>query len=373
MKRLQQHYIIQDLKKKMVVITGPRQAGKTWLAQNIASTYGNSTYLNYDDQDHRAIIETKAWLHDTELLVLDELHKMPMWKNYLKGVYDTKHKELNILVTGSARLDVYDHMGDSMAGRYFRHRLLPLSLSELHYIGYQATLNDLLARSGFPEPFLEHDEIEVERWRQQYFASLLTTDLLEFGSINHINSMRTILELLRRSVGSPISMQSIARDVKLSPTSVKKYIDILEALYIIFKVTPYSRNIARSILKEPKIYFFDSGMVIGDIGAKIENLTAFSLLKYCYGLTDYKAQTHKLHYLRTKDGKEVDFALVHDQELIWSIEVKHKDKDISKHLKYFCNKYHVSGVQVVKELVSEYQQDEIQVRNLEDYLKGLAF
>ena len=115
MERIQKAAIIKDLSKKMAFIAGPRQAGKTWLAKAIASEYPDAVYLNYDRATDRKLIRTEGWLSSTKLLILDEIHKMPKWKNYLKGVYDTK-EHLKILVTGSARLDIFNHM-DQRQGR----------------------------------------------------------------------------------------------------------------------------------------------------------------------------------------------------------------------------------------------------------------
>lgn len=103
MQRVQQQQILKDLQKKMVFLVGPRQSGKTYLAQVIATGFLHQAYLNWDHFPDQAIIKKQSWAHDTELLILDELHKMPKWKNYLKGLHDTKPTHLKILVTGSAR------------------------------------------------------------------------------------------------------------------------------------------------------------------------------------------------------------------------------------------------------------------------------
>lgn len=127
MERFQEAAILLDLKKKMVFLCGPRQVGKTWLAKKIASDFPKSVYLNYDRLEDREIIRREGWRSSAELLVLDEIHKMKGWKNYLKGVFDTRDPHLKILVTGSSRLEMFRHAGDSLAGRFFRHRLLPFS------------------------------------------------------------------------------------------------------------------------------------------------------------------------------------------------------------------------------------------------------
>jgi predicted AAA+ superfamily ATPase len=372
MERSQKTTILKDLQRKMVFLVGPRQAGKTWLAKDIAKHYDQSLYLNYDHLADRTVILNQSWLPSTDLLILDELHKMPDWKNYLKGLYDTRPPSLAILVTGSARLDIYDQLGDSLAGRYFRHRLLPFSLAELSQTNRRdITVDTLLERSGFPEPLLADNQTEANRWRLQYINSLLSTDIFEIDSIRNIRAMQLVFQLLRNRVGSPVSFQSLAEDVNVSPTTIKTYIHLLEALYVIFRITPYSRNISRSLLKEPKLYFFDTGLVQGDDGARLENLVAVSLLKHICGKIDDLAQEYSLQYLRTKDGQEVDFALVRDQEIDQIIEVKLSDATPDKSLVSFHKKYHYPAIQLVKSLRTEHISQGIQILDATKYLAKL--
>jgi hypothetical protein len=183
MLRAQQQFITQDLAQKMVFLTGPRQVGKTYLAQEIAKGFQKSVYLNYDYFEDRDIIKNVGWLLDTELLILDELHKMRSWKNYLKGVYDTKPRNLKIIVTGSARLDMLRRSGDSMAGRFFTHRLNPLSLVEIPEDA-EKNLERLLSRGGFPEPYLAETDEEANRWRMQYVDGLIRNDILDFEKVH---------------------------------------------------------------------------------------------------------------------------------------------------------------------------------------------
>jgi len=371
MRRAQEKYILSDLDKKIVLLVGPRQAGKTWLAKTIATKFPNSVYLNYDQHTDRKILTEQSWLDTTDLLILDELHKMPDWKNYLKGLYDTKPSSMRLLVTGSARLDVYDKLGDSLAGRYFRHRLLPFSLSEIKQVQEEPNINKLIERGGFPEAYLAESTTEANRWRLQYINSLLSTDIFEFDTIHNFKAVRLVFDLLRNKVGSPISYQSLAEDVEVSPSTIKKYIQILEALFIVFRITPYSKNIARSLLKEPKLYFFDTGLVQGDEGARLENFVAISLLKHVYGMVDYQALSYDLHYLRTKDGQEVDFALVRDDTIEKIIEVKLSDREISKPLLNFSNRYGYEAIQLVKSLGNEYQHLNVKVLKAETFLRNL--
>ncbi|MBS0628837.1 MAG: ATP-binding protein [Verrucomicrobia bacterium] len=372
MDRYQKEAIQKDLQKKMVLLAGPRQAGKTTLAKRIATEFKSSIYLTYDNTEDRKILLNEGWLPSTELLIFDELHKMPEWKNYLKGIYDTKLPHQKILVTGSARLEIFNKVGDSLAGRFFLHRLMPLSPAECEKLNKSYSIERFLERGGFPEPFLTQELVDASRWRLQYIDSLLRTDVLDFDDIQNLNAIRLVFELLRERVGSPISYTSIANDVAISPNTVKKYIQILEALYIVFRVTPHSKNIARSLLKEPKIYFFDVGLVKGDNGARFENLVAICLLKHVYYKIDYEAKQYSLNYLQTKEKHEVDFALVCENEIEKLIEVKNGHQTVSSGLHYFHEKYDLPAVQVVKELKRERIEKGIEVIRGETFLRNLA-
>lgn len=373
MYRRQIEQIIKDLDKKLVFIVGPRQVGKTWLAREIGKKFTHTAYLNYDRAEDRQIMRDESWPKNTELLILDELHKMKGWKNYLKGIFDTKEDGQKIIVTGSARLNTFRQAGDSMLGRFFVHHLLPFSLSETKDIksDFNVDVERFLIRGGFPEPFLAKTDTDADRWRKQYFDGLVRTDILDFETVHDFQAIKMVLELLRKKVGSPISYSSIAEDVQISPITVKRYIEIFESLYIVFRVTPYSKNIARSILKEPKIYFFDNGLVVGDEGVKFENLVANSLLKHTLGSTDYTGKDFALKYVRTKNGKEVDFALAEDGKISKLVEVKLTDGNFGENLKYFCDKYGYAGVQVVKNLKREKSIGNIEIISADNFLKDL--
>ena len=226
-------------------------------------------------------------------------------------------------------------------------------------------LSELLPRGkilrNFWPTYLVASDTEANRWQQQYVDSLLQEEVLTFADIQNIRTFETVVDLLRTRVGYTISYQSIALDLGISPNTVKKYIQILEALYIIFRVTPYSKNIARSLIKEPKIYFFDTGLVKGDDGAKFENLVAVCLLKHIYSKIDYLGEEYALHYIRTKDKEEVDFAIIKDKKIQLLIEAKNSDDVLSKTLKKFHEKYQLPAMQVVKLLRQTKQIDKIKI------------
>lgn len=371
MDRKQRQVIQKDLDKKIVFIAGPRQTGKTWLAQEIAKSFLSPVYLNYDRLEDRRIIDTESWLDSTDLLILDELHKKPGWKSYLKGLFDTRKPGLRMIVTGSARLDFIRSGGDSMAGRFFTHRLYPLSMGELEGSPHAGQLERLMMRSGFPEPFLAEDDVTALRWRNQYIDGLIREDVVNFEQIASFRAIQLVLELLREQTGSPVSYTSIARDVAVAPNTVKKYIQILEALFIVFRVTPFSRNIARALLKEPKLYFFDTGLVKGNEGARYENLVALALLKQVSADEDIRGIRGGLHYIKTKDSREVDFCIAADGVPKFLVEAKLAENTPSPHLLHFCGKYNLPGIQAVKNLKREFVQGPVEVRQALPWLRTL--
>jgi uncharacterized protein len=374
MKRYLDDRVSRDLEKKMVFLTGPRQVGKTTLSRWLIEKSGGQ-YLNFDISEDRRLIEMRQWSPRAPLLVLDEIHKMSDWKSWLKGVYDGKPITQQLLVTGRARLDTFRQSGESLAGRFFGLRLHPISLRE--WCEQTSTppsdaLTHLLERGGFPEPCLAADNAEAERWRRQYFDGLVRHDVLEFSRITEVNAIKLFAQMLRSRVGSPLSLASMARDLAVAPTTLKKYLDILEALYIVFVVRPWHNNIARSVLQAPKVYFYDTGLVDGDEGIRFENLVATSLLKHVQYLYDVEGKEVGLHYIRTKDDAEVDFAVSHKNELTQLVECKLRDDQPHRSLKRFADAFpQTQAVQLLRDLKHSFDTGRIQVRRADEWLMTL--
>jgi len=366
--------IHKDLLKKIVIVTGPRQVGKTWLAKELMKEFRNPQYLNYDHLDDARIIRSQTWSLDADLLVLDEVHKMKEWKGFIKGSYDTRPAGQSILITGSARLDTFRQAGESLAGRYFSYRLHPLSVRELKdSLPPREALKLLNRLGGFPEPFLSGSETEAARWRKQYYTDLIREDILEFSRIHEIKAIRLLVEMLRERIGSPLSYTSLAGDLQIAPNTVRKYVDILESLCIIFLVRPFHSNIARAVLKEPKVYFFDSSYVMGDEGIRLENTCAVSLLKHVQYLQDTAGEDLSLCYLRTRDGREVDFALCQENRNTVLIEVKLAGNRPSPGLLYFQKRMPgVPAFQLVQNLRQEESVDGVSIISAERWLSELA-
>lgn len=375
MKRYLDARVRQDLQKKMVVLTGPRQVGKTTLSRQLVGELTGAQYLNYDVAAHRSVMLAQSWRQSAPLLVLDEIHKMRDWKAWLKGVADGRAPEQQVLVTGSARMDTFRQSGESLAGRYFRLRLHPLSVrewAEQTQVSPHAALAHLLERGGFPEPALAASHDEAQRWRNDYFAGLVREDVLEFSRLQEVNAMRLFAEMLRSRVGSPLSLASIGRDLNLSPVTLAKYLDILQALFIVFVVRPWHRNIARATLQAPKVYFYDTGLVQGDDGIRFENLVACHLLKNVQWQQDTRGAPVELHYIRTKDEAEVDFCLSSADTLTHLVECKLSDPKPHRALSRFAEQWpQAQAVQLLCECKAEADIGRLEIRDAASWLAAL--
>jgi len=355
MRRCLEKYIQKDLKNKIILITGPRQTGKTTLAKRLQGTYD---YFNYDNAEDRLGLLEKSWDRSKELVIFDELHKLKNWKSWLKGIYDTERMPPAIVVTGSAKLDTYRKVGDSLAGRFFQFRLHPLDLKEIHKehdsLGPEKDLDRLLEIGGFPEPFLEGDQTYYNRWKKSHLDIILRQDLIDLENIQQISSVETLIQLLKKRVGSPLSYRSLAEDLHCSDKTVKRWLSVLETLYVVFKVTPFHKNVSRSLLKAPKYYFYDTGQVMGDPGTKLENLVACSLLKEIHFREDCLGEAWNLYYLRDKDGREIDFLITQNDDPSLMVEVKWSDANLSSNFAYFEKYFNtIKKIQLVKELHRE--------------------
>ncbi|MFP4385064.1 MAG: ATP-binding protein [Spirochaetia bacterium] len=368
MRRLLQEQIQKDLQRKIVIITGPRQAGKTTLAKMVNGEYD---YLNYDYAEHRAAFKEKSWDRNKDTLILDELHKMKNWKSWLKGVYDVEGIPPSLLVTGSARIDTFRKAGDSLAGRYFLYHLHPFDIKEVrNEIEPEEAFERIMHYGGFPEPFLENDERFYLRWRKTHSDIILKHDLVDLESVKNITAMETLAELLKKRVGSPVSYANLARDLECDAKTVKRWLSLLENLYVVFAVRPYHKNIARSILKEPKYYFYDTGQVKSGEGGKLENLTACALKKEVDYIEDSLGLNIGLHYLRTKEGREIDFAVVPESGRPLLIEVKTGDDSPSKAFNHYTKFFDECGkIQLVRKLSREKTfPDGTEIRHLVPWL-----
>ena len=327
--------VSDDLERKMVFVGGPRQTGKTTMAKQLCHEAGfdtKSRYLNWDAPEDRENILVERFPTGPGYLVLDEIHKYSRWRQVVKGLYDKRGDELQILVTGSARLDYYRRGGDSLQGRYHFFRLFPLTYAELA-MPAPSTLRDLLVYGGFPEPFMLQSETESKRWSREYRSRIVREELADLENVRDLGIIEKMALRLPELVGSPLSINALREDLQVSHQSVSRWIGMLENLYMLFRIYPFGASRIRAVKKEPKHYHLD-WTVVKDTGKRFENLVACHLLKWCFFLQDTEGRDIELRYFRDVDRREVDFVIVEDGNPVHFIECKKSGKNISRSLNY---------------------------------------
>ncbi len=357
--------------KSMVFLSGPRQCGKTTFAKSLLAGYANSVYANWDiARDKKIILSNPSFFENLErrdtstpLVVLDEIHKYRKWKNYLKGVYDGNADNYHFLILGSGRLNVYRKGGDSLAGRYFEMSLFPLTLAELSSFhldfnsfqkdplivlenetaAMQNSLEQLEMLSGFPEPFLSGRKSFFLRWETAYGRQLIREDLRDATQIRQIDQVELLYSILPSKVGSPLSNDNLAQDLQTSGPTIRTWIETFEALFIIFRLTPWTSKISRSVTRERKAYFYNPAL-IDSPGPRLENIVALELYRAISSWNDRGLGRFSLHYLRNRDKEEVDFLVADNRKPLFMVEVKASDTSIPASLKKFQNMLQIPGI-----------------------------
>lgn len=353
-KRRIESIIKKDLNRKMVLLAGPRQCGKTTLAE-ILLDCTKGAYYNWDIDKHKRLIKNNELNLEAKLWVFDEIHKYKYWRNWLKGIFDLHKNKHKILVSGSAKLDVYSRGGDSLQGRYYFHRLHPFTLSEILELktnniekipeleiennlkNAKNTLKDLLRFGGFPEPFCSGSEQESLRWRLTYGTRLIREDIRDLERVFDLDKMETLYEHLPATVGSILSINSLREDLEVNFRTIKNWIDIFERNYVCFKVLPFGSAKIKAVKKESKLYFWDWGFV-EKRSARFENVIAMHLLRLCHWITDVYGEKAELRYVRDVRGRETDFIILKKNQPWIAIEVKESEQDLDSNLKYFLEK-----------------------------------
>ena len=367
MRRYLEKPVLQDLKSKMVFISGPRQVGKTTVCRHVAPQ--KHRYMNWDVLTDREFILREKFPCE-KFIIYDEIHKFHNWRNYIKGFYDKSRKKKKILVTGSARLDYYRHSGDSLIGRYHHYRLHPLTVRELN-IKTQKGIQDLLTLGGFPEPFLSGSKTKSLRWIRENRSRVVYEDISVLEFSKNLSQMEALILRLPDLTGSPLSINSLREDLNTAHKTVSKWLNIFERMHLIFTIPPYTSNRLRSLKKEQKHYHYNWAEV-SDLSARFENLVAGHLLKWVHFQQDHKGENIELNYFRDTDKREVDFIVVKNKKPMWAVEVKIQSKQISSSLKFFKKKFpKTKCIQVHLKGSEEYSQNGIQCLGWFSFLNQL--
>lgn len=361
--------------KPMVFMAGPRQVGKTTLAQSIAERFTNRAYFNWDVISDRKLLTREPYFFETlerrdqttPLVVFDEIHKYRLWKNYLKGVYDQYHDDFRFLVTGSGRLDIYRRGGDSLAGRYALFRLWPFTLAEL--AGRRSKLDEFLADplgiipdddgsasgiwkrlsqfSGFPEPYVQGRPTAYRRWSITYHSQLIREDIRDLTGVRSVGEVETLFTLLPERVGSLLSISSLVEDLRVAYNTVKSWLEVLERFYLTFSIAPWTHRVVRAIQKAKKTYLLDYAIIENE-AARFENMVALELFRAVSIWNDLGHGPFGLHFLRNKEKEEVDFLLTEKRRPLLLVEAKRSETDVAPALRKFQGQLGVPAIQLIE-------------------------
>ena len=325
--------IVQLLEEFSAVgVLGPRQVGKTTLAEEIAASFNpEPIYLDLESPTDKAKLnESEAYfeLHKGRLIILDEIQRVPELFQILRGVIDRQrrqgHKTGQFLILGSASLDLLKQSSESLAGRIAYKELSGLIVSEIN----QADQDRLWLRGGFPDSFLARNDQASLRWRMNFIGTYLERDVPQFGPRIPATSLRLLWTMLAHNQGGQLNIAQIGANLGITAPTAKRYIELLEDLLLIRTLRPWSGNLGKRLVKAPKIYIRDSGLthallnltalddVLGHpvVGASWEGFVIENILSCLpIGATPW--------FYRTSAGAEIDL-VIESSGKRWAIEIK---------------------------------------------------
>ena len=313
----------------VVTISGPRQAGKTTLARTHFPDYA---YANLESPDIRALALSDPHAFFTQFpapLIIDEIQRVPELLSYIQVRVDEARQRGQFILTGSHQPRLRQAVAQSLAGRTALLSLLPLSIAELKEAGIEHTRDEFI-HQGFL-PGLYGEGIDPTRLYRSYFQTYVERDVREMINLRRLVDFEAFMRLLAGRIGQILNLSSLANDVGVSSTTLKEWLSVLEASYVVFRLTPYFENLGKRVVKSPKVYFTDVGLasyllgiesptVAGRdplIGSLFENMVVLEALK---ARLNAGREPH-LFFYRDQQGHEVDLLFQTERRLI-PIEIK---------------------------------------------------
>lgn len=344
--RINKHYSV-------IVVTGPRQSGKTTLCKNVFKDYH---YINLENPDVReqVAVSPKAFLEEhTKGIIIDEVQRYPQLFSYIQVIVDENPKSRFVL-TGSSNFALMEKVTQSLAGRAATLTLLPLSLKELGRRTQIATTNTLLFNGGYPAVWAK--KIPVQDVSRNYYNTYIDRDVRQLLNVKEITKFQTFIRLCAGRISTEFNASSFSNEIGVSVHTIQEWLSVLEASYIIFRLPPFYRNVGKRLIKTPKLYFCDTGLVCFLLGienpkqlathplrgAIFENLVILEFLKNRFN----KGKLSNLFYYRDKSQREVDIVQEGGNKL-FAYEIKSAKafhKDFLNNLDYLRK---VIGVDVV--------------------------
>ena len=333
----------------VITITGPRQSGKSTLAK---AAFPNKRYISFDDKNYRELAKSnpgdflKAF---PDGLIIDEAQKVPEIFDAIKLIVDNgTHTPGKYILTGSSQLRLKENITDSLAGRIGLLKLMPFSIQELKAAKLLAEDPYDVFFKGFYPPLHDPEKhFNPDDWFENYIDTYLDLDVKDQINSSNVNAFRKFIQVCALYSGQIVNYDGISRDIGVSAVTIKNWCSILEASYIIYFLEPESNNLGRTIIKTPKLYFVDSGLMCyllrleskeellldNHKGAVVETAAVGELLKSRLN----NAKKTNLTYYRDKNGFEVD--MIADWKRTFAIEIKSKseaEKKLSSNVRQYA-------------------------------------
>ena len=339
-------------KFKVVAITGPRQSGKSTVAQLAFPDY---KYVSLEDFDTReyALGDPRGFLETyKDGAIIDEAQNAPQLFSYMQTHVDKYQTKGQFIITGSQNFLLLEKISQSLAGRVAIFKLLPLSIAELKQAGiFNADVNSAIFTGGYPT--LHRDPILPTEWFPSYITTYIERDVRQVKNITDLRTFQTFLRLCAGRVGQLVNLSALSNECGISHNTVKSWLSILEASFIIFLLQPHHKNFNKRLLKSPKLYFYDTGLACSLLkiassdqlsqhylrGSLFENMVLTELYKTSLN----KAEEPSLFFWRDQTGNEVD-CIIDRYEGLVPLEIKSGktiNRDFFKGLNYWCR---LSGV-----------------------------
>ena len=313
----------------VVMVTGPRQSGKSTLVQKM---FSNHLYVNMENPQERekAKADTEGFLSRGPMIV-DEVQRMPLLLEFIQSIVDREKAMGHFILTGSNQPELFEKVSESLAGRVGIAELMPLSLSELKGAGMDVSDRNAALYNGFM-PRLHADGIAPNVLYSSYFRTYVERDVRKLINIGDLDLFETFVQLLAGRVGQLVNKQSLAKVVGVSEMTIARWITVLKTSYIVFSLRPYHNNFGKRITKSPKIYFTDTGLVSYLLGIRspadmathplLGNIFENMVIADAYKQQFNSGKRPNLHFFRNSSGTiEVDLLREEGQNL-YAYEIK---------------------------------------------------
>ncbi len=314
----------------VLVVFGPRQAGKSTLVQNV---FKGHTYVSLENLDTREFAETdpRKFLDQFEgSVILDEVQRVPSLLSYIQGIVDQRKKPNQFVLTGSAQLDLIQGVTQSLAGRSAMVQLLPFSYRELcEAKATSSTFEEHIFAGGYPRVHFDH--APVADWYSDYIQTYTERDVRLLIQVHELGTFQKFLKMCAARCGSILNLSGLANDCGISQTTAKNWINVLEATFVVFRLQPHFKNFSKRLMKTPKLYFFDTGVACSLLGIRNSNeITTHSqrggLFENWVISEVYKNFTNQhisppIYYWRDHKGIEIDLIIDHGEKVV-PVEIK---------------------------------------------------